>query len=587
MIENDTIKRILYVDLSRRRFWVEEDEDLFKSYLGGAGVAIQLLHKECPKGIDPFSPDNPAIFTVGQFNAIFPIASKMVAMFKSPLTGNLGESHGGGRSAIAMRMAGYGALVIKGKSETPVYIAIHDDDVHFRDASVLWGMSSSYTVGRIIREQEPGSGIRTIMRIGRAGEQLVSYACLITETYRHFGRMGLGAVLGSKKVKAIVISGKRSFKFKDQKLYRQTYKEIFKSLVESPLMKKYHELGTSMNINPLNERKVLPTKNLKDNHFDLADEISGEAFAVNYLGRRVACSHCPVSCIHIAALREPYESEPYFYKTNMISYDYELIYSLGSMLGVGSSRGLLKLMDEVEIQGLDAISTGVALAWATEMKERGYLSEKETFGLNLKWGDYENYIKAIKLIVEQPNDFFRFLAKGVIQASSKYGGTEFALAFGGNEMPGYHTGPIAYVGFITGARHSHLDSAGYSFDQKFKAAGKNLVPQEIANSLIAEEKWRQILSSLVICFFARKVYTPEIVSKAYLVLEYDLVYDDLLKIGEKILKSKYDFKTREGFRFDELKIPHRIFELETLFGKISKDVVKRSIKKFKDEIENL
>jgi len=183
------LQNVLYIDLTRRRFWVENRKDLFEKYLGGVGIATQLLLEECPKNIDPFDPENPIIFAVGPLTGVYPLASKTVAMFKSSHTGNLGESHAGGRSAIAIRSAGYGAIVIKGASETPVYLAIHESKVYFRDASILWGMWSTFTVGRIIRENEPGAGIRTIMRTGRAGERLVTYASVITETYRHFGRL--------------------------------------------------------------------------------------------------------------------------------------------------------------------------------------------------------------------------------------------------------------------------------------------------------------------------------------------------------------------------------------------------------------
>jgi len=587
VIEGDPVVRVLYVDLTRRRSWVEEQADLFERYLGGAGVAIQLLHKECPVGVDPLAPGNPIIFAVGQLNGLFPIASKMVAMFKSPHTGNLGESHAGGRGAIALRMAGYGALVIKGRSETPVYLAVHGDEVHLRDASAIWGMGSSYTVGRVIRQREPYPGVRTIMRIGRAGEKLVSWAGLITETYRHFGRLGLGAVFGSKNLKAVTVSGRSVFKFKKPRLYRETYDEVFDLLTKSTLMKKYHELGTSMNINPLNEKRCLPTRNLKKGYFKFADEISGETFAKTHLGRRVACAHCPVSCIHIAWLREPYEQEPYFYKTKMISYDYELIYALGSMLEVGQIDGLLKLFDEVEIQGLDAMSAGVILAWATEMQERGMISTKETVGLNLKWGDYDTYIRAVKLIVEQPNDFFKALGRGVDYASSKYGGSEFALAFGGNEMPGYHSGPATHISHLVSSRHSHLDSAGYSIDDKMNAAGKKLTADEIADSLLNEEKWRQILSSLITCYFARGVFTPEVIVKALSTLNYQLSPENLTEIGGNILKAKYNFKTREGFNLSKLRIPNRIFETPTPAGQLSEEFIRESIRLYKDKIEAL
>jgi aldehyde:ferredoxin oxidoreductase len=276
MLVDDTLAKVLYVDLSYKTFWVEDRKDLLDRFIGGTGVAIQLLHKECPAGYDPFGPENPIVFAVGPLTALFPLGSKTVAMFKSPHTGNLGESHCGGRSAAAIRMAGYGAIVIKGASENPIYLAIHGRQVFFRDASTLWGMGSSFTVGRIIRENEPGAGLRTIMRIGKAGERQISYACVTTETYRHFGRLGLGAVFGSKKLKAIVVSGKSSLRVADTKQYRSAYDAIYQAAAASSAMKKYHDLGTAENVLPLNEFGGLPTRNLKESRFGGASEISGE-----------------------------------------------------------------------------------------------------------------------------------------------------------------------------------------------------------------------------------------------------------------------------------------------------------------------
>jgi aldehyde:ferredoxin oxidoreductase len=474
MLKGDVLVNVLYIDLSQKKYWVERREDLFEKYLGGAGVAIQLLKEECPAGSDPLGPENPIIFSVGPLTGLFPLASKTVAMFKSPHTGNLGESHCGGRSAVALRLAGYGAMVIKGASSTPLYLAIHGDRIFFRDASALWGMTNSFTVGRIIRENEPATGLRTIMRIGGAGEKLISYACVTTETYRHFGRLGLGAVFGSKKLKAVVISGKHSLPTRDITQYRKIYDHIYKESTSSPVMKKYHDLGTAENVLPLNELGGLPTRNLKEAKFEGALNISGEKLAEGYLGRRLACSHCPVGCIHIAALREPYEDESYFYKTTMISYDYEPLYALGSMLGISDTEGLLKLIDQIERIGLDSMSTGVILAWATEAQERGIISEKETNGLKFSWGDYSSYIKAVQFIFKQPNQFYKALARGVEYTSQQYGGEDFALAFGGNEMAGYHTGPAAHIGLLIGARHSHLDNGGYSIDQKILTKEKTL-----------------------------------------------------------------------------------------------------------------
>ena len=404
MLPNDPLRRVLYIDLTKRRSWAEDRHDLFEQWLGGAGVAAVLLAEECPQGADPLGPDNPIVLAVGPLTGLFPLASKTVAMFKSPHTGNLGESHSGGRSAVAIRLAGYGAIVIRGASDGPVYISVHDGGVRFHDASSLWGVRSSYTVARLLRQRESGAGLRTIMRIGRAGEERVAYACVTTETYRHFGRLGLGAVFGAKKLKAVVVSGRRVLPVADGKAYRCTYDAIYEAAVNSPVMKKYHDLGTAENIAPLSKLKGLPTRNLKEASFAAAQAISGEALAQEKLGRRIACSHCPVACIHLAALREPSAHEPYFYKTSMICYDYEPIYAMGTMLGVADPDGMLKLLDAVEVYGLDAMSTGVVLAWATEAMEQKLIGPDDTGGLALAWGGWAGYLQAagLDVIAEAP-----------------------------------------------------------------------------------------------------------------------------------------------------------------------------------------
>jgi aldehyde:ferredoxin oxidoreductase len=576
MLKNDTLSNVLYIDLTKKDYTIENRSDLFEKYLGGAGVAIELLRENCPEGCDPYSPDNPVIFAVGPLTSMFPLASKTVAMFKSPLTGNLGESHCGGRSAVAIRMAGFGAIVIKGKSDIPVYISINDNKVVFKNATTLWGMSDTNTVGKIIRENETGAGVRTIMRIGLAGEKLIPYACVTTETYRHFGRLGLGAVFGSKYLKGIAINGKRSVTLDDTKEYLKVYDEIYNSATQSPLMKKYHELGTPENVLPLNKIGGLPTRNLQEARFEGADKISGEVFEAEYLSRRIACAHCPVACIHIAALREPYDDEPFFFKSTMVSYDYESIFSVGSMLGGTDTHGILKLMDKIEAFGLDVMSAGVVLAWATEAFKKGIISEKDTQDLKPEWNEYEIYMQMIDRIIGQTNEFYKAIGKGVEYASGIYGGEDYAMAFGKNEMPGYHTGPGSHLGFLLGARHSHLDNGGYSIDQK-ALTGAKLTPKELVDKIVTEEKWRQILSSLAICFFARGIYSEEVVLKSLKCAGFDLSKEALSSIADEIYHKKFQFKFREGFSLEGLRIPKRIFETKSVSGMIDENYMKQAL----------
>ena len=582
MNRGDTLFNVLYIDLARNHFEVKDRSDLFKKYIGGTGAATRILLEECPTGCDPFAPENPIIFAVGALTGLFPLASKTVAMFKSPHTGDLGESHCGGRSAIAIRMAGLGAIVIKGKSTIPVYLSIHGHDVQFNNAETLWGMESAFTAGRIIRENETEAGLRSIMRIGKAGENLVTYATVMAETYRHFGRLGLGAVFGSKNLKAVVVAGKNSVPLADPKSYKKLYKEIYDTAVDSEVMKKYHDLGTPVNVMALEGLGALPTRNLQNAHFGHAEQISGENFAETFLGRRIACAHCPVACIHIAALREPYAEEPYFYKTSMISYDYEPIFALGSMLEIGNPEGFLKLMDKAEKIGIDAMSAGVALAWATEAFEKGIITKEQTIE-ELRWGDHHGYIRVLDHIVDQSNEFYKDLAKGIRHTARKYGGEDFELTFGKNEMPGYHTGPAAHIGFSIGARHSHLDNAGYSVDQK-KLMEQDASPEEVVDELVAEEEWRQVLSSIVICFFARGIYTPEVTARALRSAGLEITEEGLKNLGREIHREKYKFKYREGFTFTDTHLPKRIFETPSPVGTLTEEYIRKAILHFEKTV---
>jgi len=323
---------------------------------------------------------------------------------------------------------------------------------------------------------------------------------------------------------------------------------------------------------------------LQSGRFEGASSISGERLAEDYLGRRVACAHCPVACVHLAALRQPYQNDPYFYKTSMLGYDHEPIYATGSLLGIGEAPGMLKLMDEMEVQGLDVMSGGVALAWATEAFQRGLITTRETDGLTLAFGDSASYIAATQRIVSQPTDFYRALARGAEHAASVYGGDEFALTFGRNEMPGYHTGPACHLGYLTGARHSHLDSAGYSLDQKAASKGETLTPDGVALALVKEERWRQVLTSLVICLFARGVYTEDVVLKALAVSGFNWSADDLARLGKETLALKNQFKAREGFDLAQVRIPRRILETPSPLGNVDETFMRAALAKFAAEV---
>jgi len=574
------LNRVLIIDLTRHSYRIEEREAYFREYLGGVGAGLKLLKEFLDPKVDPFHPDNVIVLSVGALTGKFPMVSKVVSLFKSPHNGFLGESHAGGRSAIALWQAGYGAIVIKGASQIPVYVSIDGEKISFVEARALWEMGDTRTVGRIMREKAGKTGLRTIMRIGKAAERLITYATVTTETYRHFGRLGLGTVFGSKQLKGLVISGKRSTFPADKKEYKNMYDEIYNLCTSSPT-KKYHDLGTAGNILPLNSMKALPTRNFKEVSFEKAEILSGENLAEHYLGRRIACTHCPVGCIHIAVLREKYPQKPYFYKTTFVSYDYEPLYSLGTLLGIEKVEDFLKILEAVEKYGIDAMTMGVVLAWVTEAFTEGIIGIEETEGLEPSFGKGNVYVEMIEKMLESKNEFYKLMGRGVEALAKRYGGRDFAMSYFGNELSGYHTGPATHITHITGGRHSHLDSAGYSIDQKLMMEGKGIEPQEMAKALFEEEAIRQVLSSLVVCFFARNVYTLDRISRCLKLFGWDLGDKELLETGRKILVEKNMLKRDMGFDVENYFIPKRVLEVPTPLGFVDPSYVKKTVEHFK------
>lgn len=569
--------RILEIDLGTNETKVKDVSELFSRFIGGTGVLTYLAFKELNSQLDPLSPQAPIFLGIGPFNNYFPSASKTVAIFKSPLTGDLGESHAGGRLSMAMFASGFHIIKITGKADKPVYLSIDNERVNLIPCRSLWGRST-LSVERILREKEDNrKGKKSIIRIGPAGERLSPIACVTVDSSRHFGRLGLGAVFGSKNLKAVVISGNRYSQIENKKDYQSFYNELFKDLAFSENTYKYRDLGTSANVVPLSKIHSLPTRNFSQGFFESAERISGEFFAENFLAQQISCSHCPVGCIHVATLRELF-ADPHMYKTIKVSYDHELIYSIGSNLSISDAGEILKLLQFIEKQGWDAISIGVTLAWATEAFQKGLITLSDTNGLALSFGDGQTYAKVLENIASGKNEFYQDLEKGVYYCAEKYGAQDLAMHFNRNEAPGYMTGPDAFVGYAVGVRHSHLDCAGYSIDQKFLGRQQDL--EKEVKMMYEESLWRMITNSLVTCLFARGTYTPNTVEKGLRLLGYDVDLQWLTKTSRVIHGMKYLLKEKLGFDFEKLELPSKLTKIYTGRGMISTDDFKERVKTY-------
>ena len=556
---------VMEADLEQGVCRLHRREDL-REKVGGSGLAAALFREYGLPGEDAFAPGQPLIFAIGPLTGYFPLMSKVVLGFKSPYSGDYVESHAGGRLALAMRFAGIDALVIHGSSPRPVYMVVGDRQFACKEAGHLWGMDAGTTARTIRGSEAQGRGQRSILRIGPAGENLVKYACINVDTFRHFGRLGAGAVMGSKKLKAVMVSGDRSFPLPD-KSYRKVYREIHKRVTQSGVMAKYHDLGTPVNVLVLNGLNALPTRNLGATTFGGADKISGEYFADKLLLRQIACSGCPVGCIHIGLLREKFgQGHDYYYK--QVSYDHEPIFAMGSMLGLSPGEKVMLLLDEAEKWGLDVISCGVALAWATEARAKALISEEQTI-VPLAFGEVEPYRQAIAAIATRANAFYRLLGEGTATAAARYGGEDFACVLG-QEMAGYATGSVFFVSQALGFRYSHLDSAGYQLDQQQKPTLEDALAY-----LEREEQQRLMLTCLVSCLFARNIYDEETVAaslKAIGLTDLGLNMDK--RIGA-LQRERWRLKKESGFDPHMITIPRRFTEVETLDGKIDKEFMEK------------
>ncbi len=555
-----SVVKIMLVDLTESKGRVVRMENR-DQVIGGSGLAAHLFHTYGKPDLPWDDPDQPLIFAVGPLTGYFPLMSKVVCGFKSPYHDQYAESHAGGRTAICLRTAGFDALVVKGKAKDLTALTLGSKTLKLTNVNYLAG-DGAYKTGKLLRRMtgSQSSGNRSILRIGQAGENKVAYACINADSYRHYGRLGSGAVMGSKNLKGIVFLGDGIQPIPQGKEYRRLFKDIYDKVTATNMMSKYHNLGTAANISTLNELRALPWYNLQRSTDEGAATISGENFAKETLLRNGACSGCPVGCIHVGMVREMFDVENrYLYR--QVPYDYEPIFALGSMLGITDQVDLLSLLDQVEKVCVDAMSVGVALAWATEALEKGLVNEKQTL-VPLKFGDYLNYKYAVTLLSERANDFYYALGQGLPVAVKEYGGGEFACVLG-QEMAGYATGEVFYVSQALGFRHSHLDTGGYSYDQK----GLDWTVDEALEFLKTDEVGRVMLTSMVSCLFARGVYKDAVVQDMLNSVGLYNLADNLDSIAQHVTRMRWQARLCTGYKPRDIKIPKRFMEVDNWQGK--------------------
>jgi len=567
--------RVLVVDLSIGRGTIErvEGRDV---HVGGSGLAAALFERYGQVDQPWNDPRQPIIFAIGPLTGYFPLMSKTVCAFKSPYHDQYAESHAGGRSALSLRFADLDALVVTGQAERPVCLSIGSQHLEIKDVHYLWGKDVG-TTGKMLRRMFKGSGHRSILRIGLAGERGSAMAGINVDTYRHFGRLGGGAVMGAKNLKGIVIQGDGTFALPKGKEYAKLFQKVHLQLTDTEMMHKYHNLGTAANVAVLNGLKALPIRNLQQTTDPKIEAITGENFAERTLLRNTACSGCPVGCIHVGFVREKFmEPNQYFYR--QVAYDYEPIFATGAMLGVIDPFAVLDILDTVEQTGLDVMSAGVALAWATEALEQGIIKEEDTL-VPLRFGEAKIYTEAVRHLAAGSNAFYQLLAQGTAKAAGRYGGSEFACVLG-QEMAGYATGEVYFVSQALGFRHSHLDSSGYSYDQKFEA----IDPDDAVEFLVKDEQERVFLTSMVACLFARSVYKEELLAECLNSVGYDTLAETIPQVSQGLQRHRWQIRLSTGYDPTSIEIPKRFTDISTWKGSIDGKVLDRLRQKYAQKI---
>lgn len=551
--------KILRVDLTNRRYVLEDlDPKTAQMFIGGHGVATKILMDEMDPKVDPLSPDNKLIFSTGPLTGTAAVmGSRYMVTSKSPLTGLLGFANSGGFFGPAMRSAGCDHIVFEGKSGEPVYMLITDEDIQFRDASHIWGKDTHETEDMIRNEVEVSGKRVRVACIGPAGEKQVRMAAIMNDKHRAAGRCGLGAVMGSKNLKAVAVQGSKKVEVADETALKEAVKETMTKVKGNPAVTGFREFGTAGGLMMLNEMGILPTRNFQKSSFKGALKVSGEALAEKYLIKNKACFGCPVACGRGTKVTDPgYEGEGE-------GPEYETIAMLGSNLEIENLAAITKANYMCNRLGLDTISVGGALGCAMELYEKGFLT-KEDSGFELKFGDHDLAVKLIELMGKREG-FGDVLAEGGFKLAQKYGHPEVFMGLHRMEMPGYEPRGakgmgLNYLTSTIGPSHCR----GYTISMEIMGTPDNIDPIEEEGKAMITKALQDMTAAwdaAGLCLFATLAMDPDdamamlsaATGRVFLIMEF-------IKTGERIFNLQRLFNLRAGLKKEDERLPARFYK---------------------------
>jgi aldehyde:ferredoxin oxidoreductase len=579
--------RIAWIDLAKEKVSIEKlDEGIARKYLGGKGLGAYLLYNNISPNTEPYGPKNNLIFITGPLTGTtFPGAARSGVITKSPMTGTFLDTYAGGFFGPHIKRNGFDAVVITGKAKIPVYLLIEGGEISIKEADYLWGLSCSQTEDQLRRELESDKQSKvSVAAIGQAGEQLVRFANIITQK-RAYGRGGAGAVMGSKNLKAIAIRGDGKLQIANQKAYKEVEKRCRKNIAEHPLTRKggdFPSLGTWRTVDLTQYTGTLPTRNWQEDTFQYAEEINADAFKRHEIRSR-ACFGCPIGCSRdTRALVGDIE----FFTEGP---DYETIFAFGSNCEI-KDPGIIIAADKLcDDYGIDTISCGGVIGFAMECFEKSLISEKDTGGLDLSFGNGDALIEVIHLIARREG-IGRLLSEGVKIASEQITGScGFAIQVKGLEFPGYDPRGMKGQGLTyalsdRGACHvrsntlrTELMGRPYPLDQ-YAYEGKAAMVRELQLDYATYD-------CLIACIFGAFAITSQDYADALAaVTGWPMTQAELRLIAERAWNLTRLFNAREGFTRKDDTLPERIFSEAPTKGPSNGQVMDRaSFEKMLDE----
>ena len=546
--------QILRVDLSKGEIKKQPLDTMFaRKFLGGRGFGAKIIFDELEPGTDPLSPQNLLIFATGPFTGIALKGCKYSVVTKSPLTGTYMDSHAGGHFGPELKAASYDIIVIKGSCKKLSYLWINDDHVEIKNAEHLAGEGILKTDEEI--KKDLGDKSIKIAAIGPAGENLVRFACISNDLFRHAARGGVGAVMGSKKLKAIAVKGSKNVEIAEPDALMSLIKGELEYLLGHVSVKDLREGGTLTYLSMYSEWGVIPTRNFRSSYFEFYTKLTADSAKKDLFWKSRACFMCPIACGKISYIRDGEYSG-----TLVEGPDYETTCLLGSNCGIEDLKAIAHANLLCDDLGLDSISTGNVIGFAMECYERGLLTRDQT-DLELNFGNKEATIELIKKIARREG-IGDILAEGVRNAAIKIGGIaeKFAMHVKGLELAGYEPRStsgmaLAYAVSDVGGSHGRSWPIGEemtNIPKRFSVDGK----AEIVTKSTLQRNLADILGFCRFILLDFEVYAKELSA----ITGWQVTEEELREVVKRVYTLTRAFNTREGFRRKDDILPARIFD---------------------------